>query len=90
MMKTKPITNGQLVDLLLQLGFARHDHPRDDRFEVFTEDQTDMIFPLPKCVPSTPAHPSNIAGLRLQLYYRGLMEKADFDAALAGGVKAKS
>lgn len=86
---TRPtVTCGQVRQLLHDLGFTRS--PLDDRYDAFVEDRTDMFFAVPKWADDHPARESDLASLRLQLSYRGLMEEADFNAFLAGATKAKA
>lgn len=86
-MKPHAISNGQLVQLLTELGFARA--PLNERYDLFTESKTDMAFPLPTGDPDAPARATHIDGLRVQLAYRGLMDAADFEAYLSSPVAAK-
>ncbi len=87
-MKTETITNGQVADLLVELGFTRKS--RDEHYDVYSEPTTDMWFPLPKVDRHAPARTSHIDALRVQLSYRGLMAESEFDAYFAEGTAVKS
>jgi hypothetical protein len=86
--KTRTITNHDLVQLLLSLGFERA--KLNEHYDLFTESKTDMAFPLPKGVPTAPARTSHVDGLRVQLAYRNLMDEAEFDARFSTPVAVKS
>lgn len=79
--KPKPITCGQIRQLLGELGCTQG--RMNARYDVFREPQTDMIYPLPRWADDTPAPDTKISELRAQLYWRGLMERAEFDAYFA-------
>lgn len=87
-MKPKAVTCGRVRQLLLELGFSQKQ--LDDRYDVFHESETDMIFPFPRWSDDKLARESDVVSLRLQFHYRGLMEEADFDAFLSGAAHAKS
>jgi hypothetical protein len=87
-MKTETVTNGQLADLLVSLGFTRKS--RDDHYDVYSEPTTDMWFPLPKADRHAPARTSHLDALRAQLSYRGLMTEGEFDAHFADGAALRS
>lgn len=82
-MKAKTVTNAQLADLLVSLGFTRKS--RDEQYDVYSEPTTDMWFPIPKVDRHAPARASHVDALRVQLSYRGLMAETDFDAFIAEG-----
>jgi hypothetical protein len=81
-------TCGQVRELLQELGFTRKQ--LDDRYDAYYEKQTDMFYALPRWPDDSPARETDIIELRAQLYFRGLMEKADFDAYFANFATAKS
>ena len=87
-MKPRTITNGDLVQLLLSLGFVRS--KLNEHYDLFTESKTDMAFPLPKGHPDAPARTSHVDGLRVQLAYRGLMGETEFEAQFNTPVAVKS
>lgn len=83
-MKRPSVTCGQVRQLLSDLGFTRSE--LDDRYDAFVEGRTDMFFALPKWDDDRPVRESDLASLRLQLSYRGLMEVAEFDARFLGAL----
>ena len=48
-----------------------------------------MFYALPRWPDNTPARETDIVELKAQLYYRGLMEKAAFDAYFANFAVAR-
>lgn len=77
-MMIRPMTYGELGDLLVELGFALR--VLDDHNVVYREIDGDWLFILPNRPPNTPAEEWHVSLVRRQLDMRGLMEKADFDA----------
>ena len=64
--------------LLRSLGYRRHVH--DERMVVFINKPIDSLFLFPNVPPKTVARDSDVVHVRSQLYWRGLMEKKEFDA----------
>lgn len=84
----KTITCGRVRQLLEELGFTHWQV--DDRFDGYHEKTTDMFFALPRWPDEAVARDSEVSSLRVQLSYRGLLDEADFEAALAEQPKVKS
>ena len=77
-MKSKPISYGRLAALLRSLGYKRK--VCDERCVIYFSTSLDSLFVFPNVPPKTIARESDVVHIRSQLYWRGLMEKADFDA----------
>jgi hypothetical protein len=73
-----PITYGELVGLLEELGFF----PKtlDEHWVIYFEHDGDAQFVLPKAPPKTRADVAHVSLVRRHLDLRGLMDEADFDA----------
>ena len=77
-MARNPVTLGELVALLEELDF--YPKPLDDHWLVHFERNGDAQFVLPNGPPEAPAREKDLAHVRFQLHWRGLMEQEDFDA----------
>ncbi len=77
-MARDPVTLGELVALLEELDF--YAKTMDENWLIYFERHGDAQFILPNKPPETPARAADLAHVRLQLHWRGLMEQEDFDA----------
>lgn len=77
-MAANPITYGELVGLLEELGFFPK--PLDEHYVIYFERDGDAQFVLQKKPAAAPARDTDVSLVRRHLDLRGLMEKDDFDA----------
>jgi len=87
-MKSKPVTYGRLAALLRSFGYKRKVY--DERCVIYFNKPLDSLFLFPNVPLKTVARETDVIHVRSQLYWRGLMEKADFDARFGKAMSAKS
>jgi hypothetical protein len=91
-MKRKPkpnvITCGQVRRLLDELEYERKSF--NDHYDIYRDADTELIYSFPKFADDVPVPISKLNELRTQFYYRGIMERDEFDAYFAQQTVAKS
>jgi hypothetical protein len=85
--KPHAITCGQVRRLLEELEYERR--PFNDHYEIYRDSESGLIYPFPKFGDDEPVPISKLNELRTQFYYRGIMERDEFDAYFAIPAKVK-
>jgi len=76
---TTPLTNQQLREFVVSLGFTSRPSPRSEKHVILEHAESGARLALPANKDTEPAKAADLLSVRTHLHYRGHVDAAGFD-----------